>query len=62
MSSFTLSPEALENIKSYRYVTHGLTWIETNFFEYWWNFVVTLLPKNLAPNLMTLLGLVFPII
>lgn len=57
----TLDEQALENIKNYKYKTNGLTFIETHFFEHWWNFVVKVMPEWVAPNLMTLLGLVFPL-
>lgn len=57
-----LDLKALENIKNYRYQTNGLTFIEINVFEYFWNFVTQLLPRSLAPNLLTLLGLVVPML
>ena len=56
----TLNSKQIEGVKTYKYITHGLTFIETNIFEYFWNWIVTLLPSTLAPNLMTLLGLLFP--
>lgn len=66
MGLFSIAPnldkKALENIKNYRYKTNGLTFIEIHFFEHFWNFVVRWTPEWLAPNLMTLLGLLFPII
>lgn len=60
--SLILDQKALENIKNYKYKTNGLTWLEINLFEYFWNFTVKLLPKRLAPNLLTILGLLFPLI
>eukprot|EP00347_Sterkiella_histriomuscorum_P015671 403356136 len=60
--SIQLDKRALENIKNYQYKTNGLTYIETHFYEYFWNFILSLLPRSLAPNMMTLLGLVFPLI
>lgn len=59
---FMLDKKALENVKIYRYQTCGLTFIERHGFEYFWNWLVALFPKTFAPNLMTLLGLVFPLI
>ena len=56
-----LTPKHLENIKNYRYVTNGLTFLETTIFEHFWNFVVSVLPQSLAPNVMTLSGLIFPL-
>ena len=61
-SSITLSRQDLENIKKYRYATNGLTFIEINGFEYFWNFVAKLLPDWLAPNVITLSGLIVPFI
>lgn len=60
--SLHLDQKALENIKSYKYRTNPLTWIEVNAFEYFWNFTVKLIPKWVAPNLLTVLGLLFPIL
>ena len=40
-----LDKKALENIKNYKYSTHGLTWIEINIFEPFWNWSVSLCPK-----------------
>ena len=34
-----LDKKALEHVKNYRYQTNGLTFIEINGFEYFWNFV-----------------------
>lgn len=43
--SIILDKQALENIKNYRYQTHGLTFIERNGYEYFWNFVLKFLPE-----------------
>lgn len=43
--SIKLDKQALEKIKNYRYQTHGLTFIEINSFEHFWNFVLKLLPE-----------------
>jgi len=40
-----LDKTALENIKNYKYKTHGLTFLERNLFEHWWEFSVKLIPK-----------------
>ncbi len=60
--SYKLSQEALENIKTYKYKTNGLTFIEIKLFDPFWNLIVKYLPKSLAPNMMTLMGLIFPLI
>ena len=39
-----LDEKALENIKKYRYTTHGLTPLETAFYDKWWTFCANLLP------------------
>lgn len=66
ISLFNIVPSldiaALERIKDFRYKTNGLTFIEVHIFEHWWNFVVYLTPRWVAPNLMTLLGLLLPLI
>ena len=53
-----LSQETLINLKNYKYQSG-----EYSLFDHWftpfWNFCVTLLPMWLAPNLVTLLGLIF---
>jgi hypothetical protein len=43
--SIELDRKALESIKSYSYKTNGLTWIERNIFEHFWNFSLTLCPS-----------------
>lgn len=61
-SAITLSIEDLENIKSYRYATNGLTPLEIHVFEPFWNFIARLYPDWLAPNAITLCGLIVPFI
>lgn len=43
--SIKLDKKALENIKNYRYKTHGLTFIEIWFLDPFWNFVCKCLPE-----------------
>jgi len=53
----------LENIKNYRYKTNGLTLIEIYLFNPFWDFIANnLYPDWLAPNVITLAGLIVPII
>jgi len=57
-----LSKKELENIKAYRYKTNGLTPVETYIYNPFWEFLANnCLPDWLAPNALTLLGLVFPL-
>jgi len=63
MSAINLSKKELEFIKAYRYKTGGLTPLEVYIFDPFWTFIANnLLPDWLAPNLMTLSGLLVPII
>ena len=50
----------MENLRDYRYATNGYTMLD-NLFNPWWEFVTRCYPEWLAPNLITLLGLIFPI-
>jgi len=60
--SVKLSREALEHVKTYKYKTNGLTPIEIYVFDPFWTFVANnLLPDRLAPNLLTIMGLIVPI-
>ena len=57
-----LSATELENIKAFRYKTCGLTPLERWVYDPFWNFLANnCLPDWLAPNALTLLGLVFPL-
>ena len=65
----TLSKQELENLSNYKYVTDDWTPLD-KIFDYWWEFVVRLVPlvsnlsltlKSVAPNLITLAGLIVPI-
>lgn len=43
--SIKLDEKALENIKNYKYKTHGLTAIERWFMDPFWNVTCDLLPR-----------------
>lgn len=43
--SIKLDNKALENIKTYKYKTHGLTAIERWFMDPFWNVCCELLPR-----------------
>ena len=58
----SLSKKELENIKLFRYKTHGATPVEKAFYEPFWNAVANNCVHDwIAPNALTLLGAVFPI-
>jgi len=60
--SIVLSKKDLEKIKNFRYNTNGLTPLEINVYDPFWSFIANnLLPDWLAPNALTLLGLVVPL-
>ncbi|KAG2485052.1 hypothetical protein HYH03_016150 [Edaphochlamys debaryana] len=56
-----LSARALEGLKQYTYKPGGYTWLD-RLHNPMWNWMVTKLPMWLAPNLITLAGLVLMII
>jgi len=43
--SIELDKRALENIRTYRYYTHGLTWIERVLMDPFWNLTCRMLPQ-----------------
>ena len=57
--SIKLDRQALENIKNYKYKTHGLTFIERLIMDPFWNLVCKMLPevrKPLTNDLMVDIG------
>ena len=57
-----LSEEQLKNIKAFRYKTCGLTPLERWVYDPFWSYIANnFLPDWLAPNALTLLGLIFPL-
>ena len=57
----TLTKQNLQNIQSYKYETNGATYLD-GIWDPWWNFVVNCTPKWVAPNLITISGLIVPIL
>lgn len=56
-----ITEEGLKNLKNYKYVSGGYSFLD-KIFNHWWEFFVKLIPMNVAPNLITLTGLVINII
>lgn len=53
-----LSERALSQVAAYKYISGPSTPLD-RLMNHWWNWSVELLPLWLAPNLVTLLGLLF---
>jgi len=51
-----LSEAQLKRLKEHKYASEGSSILE-HFFQPFWNFVVTLIPLWVAPNLITIFGL-----
>ena len=50
-----LQDQELDNLKAYKY--HSGTYTPLDMaLQGWWEFAVTLLPRWMAPNLVTLIG------
>jgi len=52
-----ISPEGLQTLLQYKYVS-GQYSIGDKAMQPFWNWFVTLMPISMAPNLITLLGLI----
>ena len=55
-----ITPEGLKNLKAYKYVSGGYSSLD-KLMNHWWEFFVTLIPIWVAPNLITLAGLIINI-
>lgn len=53
-----ISPEGLENLLKHKYQTTGYTFVDTHVMNPFWEAFVRLLPIWLAPNLITVIGLI----
>ena len=61
--AFHLSKQELENIKNFRYKTNDFTPVENLIYDPYWKFLANhCLPDWLAPNALTLMGLIVPLI
>ena len=56
----SLSREHLENIKNCKYITNDWTPLD-HCFNPWWEFITNRLSRQIAPNLITLCGTIFPV-
>ena len=54
-----ITSEGLETIKNHKYVSGTWTYLDTAMNPFW-NRFANLIPLNIAPNLVTLTGLLFP--
>ena len=52
-----ITKQGLQNLKAYKYVSGGYSWMD-NIMNYWWEFSLNFIPMSMAPNLITLVGLV----
>lgn len=52
----------LENLKLYKYSSEDHSYVSKYILKRYWNWFTTLFPLSMAPNLITLLGLVFIIV
>ena len=52
-----ITAAGLENLKTHRYQTTGYTYLDTHLFNPFWEGFVKLVPLWVAPNLMTVVGL-----
>ncbi|WPK26347.1 hypothetical protein PUMCH_003698 [Australozyma saopauloensis] len=51
--------DKLKNLKLYKYSSEDHSLVSKYVLKRWWNFFVTIFPMNMAPNVITLLGLGF---
>ena len=51
-----LTREGFEQLDRYKYVSGTYSPLD-NILNHWWNFAITLVPMNIAPNVLTFSGL-----
>ncbi|EGV65674.1 Phosphotransferase [Yamadazyma tenuis] len=56
---FYIPQDKLPNLKLYKYSSEDHSTISRLVLKPWWNWFVQLFPRSMAPNVITLLGLVF---
>ena len=53
----TLTARQLQNLEKHKYSCSGVSLLEP-LYKPWWEFAITLCPLWIAPNLITLMGLI----
>lgn len=56
-----IPPDKLENLSKHKYNSTGYSYLDLFLNKIIWEPLVTLFPRNLAPNLITFIGLIFMI-
>lgn len=56
-----ITPEGLQQLRQYKYKSGGYTWLD-NLMNPFWECTVNLLPRSVAPNLITFVGWIFVIL
>mmetsp|Transcript_19618 Transcript_19618/g.36092 ORF Transcript_19618/g.36092 Transcript_19618/m.36092 type:complete len:367 (+) Transcript_19618:5101-6201(+) len=56
-----ITEEGYKSLLTHKYQTTGYSWFDTNVMNYFWEAFAKILPRWMAPNLVTLIGLVFMI-
>ena len=51
-----ITPEGLKKLDTWKYTGTAPNWVDTTLMQPWWNFVASVMPRWLAPNLITLMG------
>lgn len=57
-----LSDQELKRLREHKYSAVDNSWLDELCMKRWWEFVITLCPMWIAPNLITLIGLVINLI
>ncbi|KAI7901262.1 CDP-alcohol phosphatidyltransferase-domain-containing protein [Cokeromyces recurvatus] len=57
-----ITEKRLENLRFYKYASIDKSYLSKYVLRHYWDFAITLFPKWIAPNLITLIGLLFMVI
>ena len=55
---FVLTPAQLNGLKSHEYRSQGISVLESLGLKRFWRWLVSFLPRSIAPNLITFIGFV----
>ncbi len=55
-----ITDEGLDKIQNHKYVSGGYSWLDYKMTP-WWEWFVELMPRYVAPNTLTLIGLGFTV-